>query len=75
MDDFTPETQPSGSLVPPPRVPPIAIATSAPLSPRSHPRHPSLLERPRRSLRDLVESALDELDRVGDRIAGAVGLR
>jgi len=30
MDDFTPETEPSGALVPPPRVPPTALALASP---------------------------------------------
>jgi hypothetical protein len=74
-DDYTPETQPSGALVPPPRVPPTAVATSAPLPPRPHSRHPSSYGTSRSLLRGLLRSALDQLDRVGDRIADAVGLR
>jgi hypothetical protein len=74
-DDHTPDTQPSGALVPPPRVPPTAVATAAPLPPRPHPRHPSSFGTSRWSLRELVSSALDQLDRFGDRIADAVGLR
>jgi hypothetical protein len=71
MDDHTPETEPSGALVPPPRVPPTAVATSAPLPPRALPRFATT----RWSLRGILDSALDQLDRVGDRIADAVGLR
>ncbi|MDB4878709.1 MAG: hypothetical protein JWL60_155, partial [Gemmatimonadetes bacterium] len=31
MDERIPDTQPSGALVPPPRDPPTAVATGAPL--------------------------------------------
>jgi hypothetical protein len=79
MDERIPETQPSGALVPPPGKPPGALATSAPLPPRE-PR-PARLSGVRgisiagRDLRALVDAALDELDQLGDRIAGAAGLR
>ena len=76
MDDRIPETQPSGALVPPPRVPPGAVATSAPLPPRpSQPARTRGISIGGRELRGLVNSALDELDLLGDRIAAAAGLR
>ena len=71
MDEHSPETQPSGSLVPPPRVPPGALATAAP----QPPHRPSRSVRRSYGVRDLVSDALDRLDALGDRIAGAVGLR
>ena len=72
IDDPLPEPQPSGALVPPPRGPTTAIATAAPLPPR----HPSPAIRPREGVfRGLVQSTFDTLDRVGDSIAGAIGLR
>ena len=72
IDDQLPEPQPAGALVPPPSGPITALATSAPLPPR----RPSSPIRPREDfLRGIVQSALDTLDDVGDRIAGAIGLR
>jgi hypothetical protein len=72
MEENLPDTQPDGSLVPPPPAPPVALATSASLPPR-----PSVARSPWRPemLRDLAAAALDRLDVLGDRIAGAVGLR
>jgi len=71
IDDFVPEPQPSGALVPPPRNPPTAIATAAPLPPRNEPR----IVRRGSGFRGLVETALDTIDTLGDTIAEAVGLR
>ncbi len=71
-DDILPNTEPSGALVPPPRNPPTALATAAPLPPRR--QEESVPER-FALLRSLVHSAFDTLDSVGDRIAGAIGLR
>ena len=72
IDDHLPEPLPSGALVPPPSGPITAIATSAPLPPR----RPSRTITPREDFfRGLVQSTLDTLDRVGDSIAGAIGLR
>ncbi|HEV7992645.1 MAG TPA: hypothetical protein VGP25_12525 [Gemmatimonadaceae bacterium] len=72
IDDFLPETEPSGALVPPPRTPPTALATAAPLPPRL----PSGAIASREGFfRDLVRSTLDSLDTLGDSIAGAIGLR
>jgi hypothetical protein len=71
-NDHLPEPQPSGALVPPPHGPVTAIATSAPLPPR----RPSRTITPREGFfRGLVQTTLDTLDRVGDNIAGAIGLR
>jgi hypothetical protein len=73
MDEHTPETQPNGALTPPPRVPPTALATSAPLPPREpSPRRVPLR---RSGVRGLIDAALDGLDSLADRIAGAAGLR
>jgi hypothetical protein len=73
MDDNLPETQPDGSLVPPPRVPPVALATSAPIPPR--PPTSRSLWPSETSLRNLAAAAFDRLDVLGDRIASVVGLR
>ena len=71
-DNQLPETQPSGSLVPPPHVPPGALATAAPLPPW---RPSGSIRRREHRLRALLDAALDRLDLLGDRIAGTVGLR
>jgi hypothetical protein len=72
MDDYRPDPEPSGALTPPPRYPPTAPATSAPLPPRR------LAERPlfaRGGFAGVLNAALDGLDTLGDRIAGVLGLR
>lgn len=71
-DERLPEPEPSGALVPPPVHPPTALATAAPLPPRR--RTDESLEA-RNFVSRLVERALDALDRAGDSIANAVGLR
>ncbi|MEO7713816.1 MAG: hypothetical protein ABIV10_12945 [Gemmatimonadaceae bacterium] len=73
MDDYYRDTQPDGALVPPPTVPPLALATAAPLPPR---RPSAAAMRSRRSrFTQLLDSAMNALDDVADRIATAVGLR
>ena len=69
MDDQTPDTQPAGALVPPPHRPPTALATADLPLPPSRPRLA------RRRFVPLLDAALDELDRLVDRIAAAAGLR
>ena len=71
-DEIFPEPQPRGSLVPPPRNPPTALATAAPLPPRR--QDPDDLA-PVPGFRRFVDAALDRLDLVGDRVAAAIGLR
>ena len=73
MADHLPDPETSGALVPPPRVPPVAVATSAPLPPRRS--SSDVAWRKPRGLTALVTAALDGLDALGDRIAGAAGLR
>lgn len=77
-DDFRPETQPSGDLVPPPRKPPTAVSASPDPAPGEKPlavrawrrRAPELS-----ALGGFVNGVLDVLDAVGDTIAETVGLR
>ena len=71
MDESLPETQPYGSLVPPPGGPPTAIATAAPLPPR--PNRAST--RGQTGFMALVNRALERLDTLADSIAEIVGLR
>jgi hypothetical protein len=73
MDEHLPESQASGSLVPPMTPPPSALAASAPLAPRGPSSVPVRAEE--RGVRRLVEAAFDALDTLGDRIADAAGLR
>ena len=70
MDESLPETQPYGSLVPPPGGPPTAIATAAPLPPR-----PNHLTARRRGFLALVNRTFERLDTLADNIAELVGLR
>jgi hypothetical protein len=73
-DDLLPEPLPSGALVPPPRNPPTATATAtaAPLPPR---RDSSRELAHTNLFRVALDTALDALDRAGDTIAGAIGMR
>jgi hypothetical protein len=73
MDEHGPDHEPGGALTPSPTYPPTAVAASASVPPRG----PSANRVParRRGLRGVIESALDALDSVADRIASAAGLR
>lgn len=73
MDDHHRDTQPDGALVPPPPMPPLALATSAPLPPRR--RGEGTMRSGRSTFTRLLDSVLNGLDDVADRIATAVGLR
>jgi hypothetical protein len=73
MDEHSPDPQPSDALNPPPRNPPTALATSAP-QPPDRPSASRIPQR-RRGLRGVVETLLDRLDTLGDRIADVAGLR
>lgn len=74
MDDRNPDTQPSGALVPPPGLPPTAVATSAPFPPPGRRRRASTTERRGWPI-SLLDAALDQLDVLGDRVASALGVR
>ena len=73
-DDFTPPTQPSGELVPPPKIPgtAVAAATPAPIPPR-HARD-SLRHDPN-VIRRFIARTLDAVDNVADAVAEGLGLR
>jgi hypothetical protein len=64
-EDQAPDTQPSGALVPPPRIPPTSVATAAPVPPR--PLGPR--SRTRSPFQAAIATILDGLDLLGDRIA------
>ncbi|HKP15218.1 MAG TPA: hypothetical protein VJT85_04110 [Gemmatimonadaceae bacterium] len=73
MDDARlPQTESSGALVPPPPHPPTALAAGASIPPR---RWEDDVLDARDLLERSIERTLDALDRVGDSIAAAVGLR
>ena len=71
-DEFTPTPEPSGSLVPPIKHPPTALAAATP--PPRPPVHPSSrhLEGP---LARILSRVFDALDDIGDSIAEVAGLR
>jgi hypothetical protein len=74
--EFTPPTEPSGALVPPPPKPPTAVAAMTPPAPPPPPRPRRRLDREIADTAKLAVSvALDALDRMGDAIAEATGLR
>ena len=73
MDDARlPQTESSGALVPPPSHPPTALAAAGSIPPR---RWEADVADARDLLERSIERTLDALDRVGDSIAAAVGLR
>lgn len=72
MDEHDPYLPPPEALNPSSRNPATVLATSAPPLERPSPSR----EPPRRAdVRRAVEAILDRLDTLGDRIAGAAGLR
>lgn len=81
MDDLdnTPETQEDGALSPPPPKPPTAVATMSPApAPERQPyrrTHRGLATELGETFRLAVDTAFDALDRMGDAIAEATGLR
>jgi len=70
MDD-SPETQADSGMNPPPRVPPLALATSEPEPFRRSVPTPA----DPYDLTVLLRRAFDQLDSIADRIAHAAGLR
>ncbi|MEP6731700.1 MAG: hypothetical protein ABJE10_13715 [bacterium] len=72
MDESLPQPQNDGALIPPPNVPPTAVATGEPPF-RRPPR--ALLPAAKSDWIAMVNRALDKLDNIADRIADAAGLR
>ena len=78
MPDDTPLPEPNGSLLPPTRHPPTALAVSTPPPPR---RPRSITERlqadprMRRMVDNTIEFVFDRADALGDEIAKVFGLR
>ena len=74
--EFTPPTEPSGALVPPPPKLPTAIeAMSSPPPPPPRSTRRRLDKELAETAKLAVTVALDALDRMGDAIADAAGLR
>lgn len=72
-EDFTPDTQPEGSLVPPNSNPPTAVAAAEAPLPARRPSLPRMHSS--RGIGYYVERMLDTLDDLGDTIARVARLR
>jgi hypothetical protein len=70
MDEYTPPTESTGDLGPPPRPP--TVATEPPDIP---PPHPLVTHERSASIRRFVERTLDAADSLADRVAEGLGLR
>lgn len=73
-DDLIPPTQPSGALVPPPKLPPtaLALASPAPLLPRRPAPKPLFTGS---GFEQFVSRTLDAVDEFADTVAEGLGLR
>ena len=71
-DDFVPPTQPSGSLVPPRKIPGTAVGIATPPPPR-----PESLDETARTgfLRRMLKLTFDSVDNFADAVAAGLGLR
>ena len=77
-DFFSPDPEPMGDLVPPPRKPPTAVAASPAPAPGEKPIAVRAWRRggqPLSAVAGFVNGVFDVLDAVGDTIAETVGLR
>ena len=72
MDEMNPPTQPSGDLVPPPRVPPTAIALA---SPAPVPLRPIRTEATGTAFGRFIDRTLDVVDNVADSVAHLLRVR
>ena len=76
MEDDTPipATQPTGDLVPPPKVPPTALALASPAPlPHRRPSPPDLFDAS--ALQRAIALAFDIVDTFADTVAEGLGLR
>jgi hypothetical protein len=73
-EDFTLPTQPSGALVPPPKIPGTAVAAATPAPQPAFPHARHTLRRPG-VIRRLTERVLDAVDEIADGLALGLGLR
>jgi hypothetical protein len=83
-EDITPPTEPSGRLVPPPKVPPTAVAAATPgpvpePDEASHirwrPGSPVYIAVEIPGLQRLITRTLDVVDELADAVASGLGLR
>jgi len=73
-DDPTPPTQPFGDLVPPPKVPPTALALASPAPlPHRPSSSPELYDAS--ALQRLIAQTFDFVDNIADAVAAGLGLR
>jgi len=73
MDDFTPPTQPSGSLVPPPTNPPTAVALATPEPPTPPRQRMPYMREP--ALSRWLSQAFDAVDQLADTVAKGLRIR
>ena len=73
-NDFTPPTQPFGALVPPPNIPPTALALGSPEPLRPRPPRPKAVSGVSGFDR-FVSRTLDMVDDFADTVAEGLGLR
>jgi hypothetical protein len=73
-DTPTPPTQSFGNLVPPPKVPPTALALASPEPlPHRRPSFPELYDAG--ALQRLIARTFDFVDNIADSVAAGLGLR
>jgi hypothetical protein len=73
-DNPTPPTQPFGDLVPPPKLPPTALALASPAPlPHRRPSSPELYDAS--ALQRLISRTFDLVDTIADTVAEGLGLR
>jgi hypothetical protein len=71
MDEYQPPTEPSGALVPPPRVPPTALATVPPAPLEWRGEHEMELS----AFAKFFDATLDVVDEVADSVAALLRIR
>ena len=70
----TPPTQPYGDLVPPPKIPPTALALASPAPlPNRRPSTPAMYDV--NSFQQFIAKAFDLVDDFADTVAEGLGLR
>ena len=73
-DDTTPPTEPFGALVPPPKVPPTALALASPAPlPNRRPSSPAMYDIT--PFQQFLAKAFDLVDDFADTVAEGLGLR
>ena len=76
QDEFEPKTEPSGSLNPPTRKPPTAVATgSSGPEPERNPHAIAVASRTPNAFGRFLSQAFDVLDEAADKVAVALNIR